>query len=311
MGKTDYYKVLGVAKGASAEEIKQAFKRLAKKYHPDLNPGDKSAEDKFKGISEAYEVLGDADKRKKYDQFGQFDFGGSGPQDPFSQAYWQHGGFSQVDLNEMFGDLFGMGGAKRGRKTRMHFDFGDVGGFGGGAYGTAQGRDGTDIQWTLPVDFLEAANGCEKQILLHNGQRVKVKIPAGVDSGSKIRLKGKGNPGVAGGQSGDLIIETSVSGHDLFRRDGDDVHVDVGVPLMDALRGGKVIVPTIHGPVDLKIPKGVQSGQKMRLKDKGILNLKTKQPGHQFVHLLVKVPQDLSEEELEQLEKILSQKQAL
>lgn len=308
MAKKDYYKLLGLNKSASADEIKAAFKKLAKQYHPDRNPDNKAAEEKFKEISEAYEVLGDPGKRQKYDQFGHFDFGGSGPQDPFSQGYWQQGGFSQVDLNEIFGDLFGMGGPKRGRRSRMHFDFGDPGGFGGGPFGTAQGRDGTDINWTLPLDFLEAANGCEKQILLHNGEKVKVKIPAGVDTGSKIRLKGKGNPGVAGGQAGDLIIETKVEPDDRFRREGDDVHVDVDVPLLDALRGGRVNVPTIHGPVELKIPKAVQSGQKMRLKDKGIANLKSRVRGHQFVHILIQVPQDLSEQELNQLETILARK---
>lgn len=306
MAKKDYYKILGLGKSATADEIKAAFKKLAKRYHPDRNPGDKASEEKFKEISEAYEVLGDADKRRKYEQFGHFDFGRSGPQDPFSRAYWQHGGFSQVDLNEIFGDLFGMGGPKRGRRTRTHFDFGDPGGFGGGPFGTAQGRDGTDINWTLPLDFLEATRGCEKQILLHNGQKMKVKIPAGVDTGSKIRLKGKGNPGVAGGHAGDLIIETKVGPHAHFRREGDDVHVDVDVVFLEAIRGGKVTAPTIHGPVELKIPKGVQSGQKMRLKDKGISNLKTKVPGHQYVHILIKVPQDLSEKQIEQLEKILA-----
>lgn len=310
MAKNDYYQVLGLSKGASADDIKSAFKKLAKRYHPDLNPDDKAAEEKFKEISEAYEVLGDPDKRKKYDQFGHFDFGGRGPQDPFSQGYWQHAGFSQVDLNDIFGDIFGMGGPRRGRKTRMHFDFGDTGGFGQGPFGATEGRRGSDINWTLPLEFLEAAKGSEKQILLHNGQKIKVKIPAGVDNGSKIRLKAKGNPGVAGGEAGDLIIETSVHTHEFFRRDGDDVHVDVDVPLIDALRGGKVTVPTVYGPVELKIPGGVQSGQKMRLKGKGIKGLKTKTQGHQIVHILVKVPQGLSEAEIEQIEKILEKKHA-
>lgn len=307
MAKTDYYKVLGVQKGVSHDEIKAAFKKLAKQYHPDRNPDNKAAEEKFKEISEAYEVLGDVEKRKRYDQFGSYDFGGRGPQDPFSQGYWQQGGFSQVDLEDIFGDIFGFGGAKRGRRAgKVNFDFGDLGGSGGGYGGFANaGRSGTDIVWTLPIDFLEAAQGVEKQILLSDGKKVRVKIPAGVETGSKVRLAGKGNPGIAGGKPGDLIIATEVKSHPYYKREGDDIHLTVNVSVLEAIKGATLTIPTIHGDVTLKIPPGTQGGQKMRLKGKGVSNLKTKELGHQYVHTNVTVPKDLSEEEIHHLEKLL------
>lgn len=290
----DYYKVLGVAKSASAQEIKSTFKKLARKYHPDLNPNDKAAEEKFKAVSEAYEVLSDDKKRRQYDQFGSYDFGGAGPQNPYAEGFWQSTGFAQADLEDIFGEIFGFGGPKRGRRSRGRTDFG----FGGAPFGSQRGRDGSDIQWTLPVSFLEAAVGCEKQILLNDGKKVVVKIPAGVSQGSKIRLPGKGNPGVGGGKPGDLIIETLVGDHPFFRRAGDDIHLDVDLSLSEALLGTKIAIPTVHGPVDLKIPKGSQGGHMLRLKDKGITNLKTHVPGHQYVHLNIKLPQDLSDVEV-------------
>ncbi len=230
-----------------------------------------------------------------------FDFGGSGPQDPFQQGFWQQGGFSEVDLNDIFGDIFGFGGPKRGRRggrASSPFDFGG-GGFGGG-------RNGADIQWKLPIEFLEAANGCEKNILLNDGQKIKVKIPAGVATGSKIRLAGKGHPGVGGGQAGDLIIEPEVREHNLFRREGDDVHVTIHVSVIEAIKGATIVVPTVTGDVQLKIPAGTQGGAKMRLKERGITNLKNKQRGHQFVHINILVPKDLSESDIAKLEDVLS-----
>lgn len=286
MGK-DYYKILEVDKKASIEDIKKSFKKLARQYHPDLNPGDQAAEKKFKEISEAFEVLGDEKKRQQYDRMGSFDFGGQGPQDPFSQNFWQSSGFNQVDLEDIFGDIFGFGGPTRGRRAgRVDFNFG---GQPFGARG-ARPRDGADILWKLPIDFLEAAKGTEKQVLLNDGKKIKVKIPAGVNTGSKIRVPGKGHPGVAGGKPGHLFIEVEVAKHKYFRREGDDVHVDVPITLQEALDGAKIDVPTIDGNVALTIPASSQSGQKLRLKNKGTFNLKTKQRGHQYVHLMVQTP---------------------
>jgi DnaJ-class molecular chaperone len=298
----DYYKILGIEKSATHDEVKKAFKKLARKHHPDLNPGDKKAEEKFKEASEAYEVLGDEKKRKQYDQFGAYDFGGSGPQNPYSEGFWQQSGFAQADIEDIFGEIFGMGGPKRGRRGRV------VHGFGGGSpFGQSAGRNGSDVQWTLPLDFIEAATGAEKHILLNNGQKIKVKIPAGVETGSKIRLTGKGNPGVAGGQDGDLIIETQVAPHSLFRREGDDIHVDVDVPLSVALTGGKISVPTIAGAVEMKIPRPVQGGQVLRLKERGVPNLKTKVMGHQFARLNITIPQGLTESDIEKIVALLKQ----
>lgn len=299
----DYYKVLGIEKKASLDEVKKAFKKLARQYHPDLNPNDKKAEEKFKEASEAYEVLSDEKKRKQYDQFGAYDFGGSGPQNPFRDGYWQSAGFGQNDLEDIFGEIFGFGGPKRGKRGRVVHGF-DFGG-GGGPFGSQAGRDGSDVTWSLPLDFVEAATGVEKHILLNDGQKVKVKIPAGVETGSKIRLAGKGNPGVAGGKAGDLIIETQVNPHAFFRREGDDVHTDIKVPLALALTGGKISVPTISGTVEMKISRLAQGGQVLRLKDRGIANLKTKIPGHQYVHLVIVLPKDLSDSEIEKILEVL------
>lgn len=303
MAQTDYYKVLGIEKSATQADVKTAFKKLARQYHPDVNPDNPEAEKKFKEISEAYEVLGDEKKRRQYDQMGSFNFGSGGPQNPFQQGYWQQGNFNDVDLEDIFGDIFGFGGPKRGRKAgHVNFNFG--GGPGGAR--SAAPRDGSDIHWVLPVDFLDAVNGCEKQILLTDGKKIKVKIPAGVDTGSKVRINGKGNPGVAGGAAGDLIIETQVQPHSDFSRDGDDIHLNVDVPLKNALEGGTLAVATIDGKVQIKIPEGSQSGQKMRLKGKGVANVKSKFRGDQYVHLLIKYPDKMSATDKEQLLAILA-----
>lgn len=297
MSRKDYYKVLGVARNASEKEIKAAFKKLARQYHPDVNPDKKDAEEKFKEVSEAYEVLGDAKKRKQYDQFGSFNFGTRGPHDPFQQGYWQSVNLNDFDLEDIFGDIFGFGGPKRGRRsTRFHFDSGDMGN---------RSRDGADIAWNLPLEFLEAVNGCEKQILLNDGKRVRVKIPAGVVSGSKVRLSGKGHPGVAGGKPGNLIIEIHVEPHPSFQRVGDDICLDHDISLAEAIKGGKVTVPTISGNVTLTVPPGSQSGQKLRLKNRGVSNLKTGVPGDQYVRLQVRYPRDLSAAEREALLRIV------
>jgi len=297
MSRKDYYKLLNVDKKASEADIKTAFKKLAREYHPDVNPNDKVAEEKFKEISEAYEVLGDKKKRQQYDQMGTFNFGRSGPTDPHSQNYWQNVHFDDVDINDIFGDIFGFGGPKRGRRQgQVRYGFNQQ---------QSRARTGSDISWTLPLNFMDAVNGTEKQILLTDGKKVKVKIPAGVVTGSKVRLAGKGNPGVAGGKAGHLIIEIEVKGHKTFKREGDDIHVNVEISVAEALQGAKVSVPTIHGDVTMKIPAGSQSGQKLRLKGKGAPNLKTKNSGNQYVHLLIKLPTDLSDKEKKEIIKII------
>ncbi len=292
----DYYKVLGISKTATQNDVKAAFKKLARKYHPDVNP-EKDAEKKFKEASEAYEVLGDEKKRKQYDTMGSFNFGSNGPHNPHAQNYWQSVNINDIDLEDIFGDVFGFGGPKRGRRAKTGFDFG---GF--------QNRraQGTDINWTLPLDFIECANGCEKHILLHDGKKIKVRIPAGVNTGSKVRLAGKGHPGIGGGNAGDLIIEINCEEHPHFVRDGDNVLLNLEVSLYEALKGAVVKIPTASGMVEIKIPPGSQSGQKLRLRGKGIQNAKTGLAGDQYVTISVKYPQDLSRSDKEDMLRILS-----
>ena len=295
----DYYQVLGLTKAATHADIKVAFKKLARTYHPDLNPGQKEAEDKFKAISEAYEVLGDEKKRKQYDMRGSFNFGNHGPRNPYTQNYWQSMDFNEIDLEDIFGDVFGFGGGKCGRRVNSNFDFGNL--------NSNRSRKGSDINWALPLDLISAVNGCEKQLLLSDGNKIKVKIPAGMDEGSKIRLAGKGNPGIGGGAAGDLIIEIKLQPHASFKKEGNDIHHELEISLMQALQGAKVTVPTVHGNVELKIPAESQSGQQLRLKGKGIQNQRGGESGNQYIHLLVKYPKDLSAKQKEEILKILNE----
>ena len=290
----DYYSTLGVPRSSSKSDISKAFKKLARKYHPDVNPGDKKAEEKFKDISEAYEVLSNKDKRKKYDTYGSVDFEGfpgggksySYTYNPFErggQAKYG-GGFDMNDLNDIFGDLFGsVGGAGKKKQRRSY----------GRVYGPGfqeSAVKGKDLHFSIELDFLDALKGCEKKIRLSNGANFKVKIPAGVSGGSKIRLAGKGEPGINGGSAGDLFIEPKIKAHSFFRRKGHDIELDLPLTLSEALEGAKIKVPTIDGSVEMKIPAGSQSGQKMRLKGKGVKDLKTKKKGDQYVVLQVKIP---------------------
>ena len=262
----DYYQTLGVAKGASEAEIKKAYKKLARENHPDLNPNNPAAEKRFKEISEAYAVLSDSEKRAKYDRFGSGEFG-----DAFSQAWGrahQGGGFdpSQMhdfgfNLDDILGDIFK--GAFRGAR-RSH----------------PQPRD---LEMELPLSFLEAVNGTQKGISL-DGSVIDVRIPSGVENNAKIRIAGKGQNG------GDLYLITKVMPHPFFRRVGDQIEVDLPISLKEALAGATVPVPTIDGAVDLKIPAGSSSGQKMKLKGKGVIDPRSKSRGDQIVTLQVTVP---------------------
>lgn len=279
----DYYQILGVSRTASDEEINKVFKKLARKYHPDMNQGDKKAEDRFKEISEANEVLSNKEKRKKYDAFGSADFEGFSKNpfqgDPFQGGrvkYSTH--FDMDDLGDLFGDVFGAG---MGSKRR---------GFG---FETAEPRRGKDLVFSIPLDFLEAVQGCEKKIRLSNHVTFNVKIPPGVDSTDKIRLAEKGEPGLGGGPAGDLYIQPQVEPHPCFRRNGFDIELDLPLTLSEALTGTRIKVPTIDGEVELKIPAGSQSGQKLRLKGKGIHHKKTKTRGDQYVILQIRLPQNL------------------
>lgn len=299
----DPYAVLGVSKSARQDEIKRAYKRLARKYHPDVNPGDEAAETKFKEVSAAYELLETEDKRKLFDEFGhQAASSGFDPEKARAYRSWQEqqsatGGSPfgaggpqdfEVDLGEMFGDLFG-----RGRR----------GGFGGG-FGGFRAEDlrvprrGADVTAEMRVGFLEAVRGAEKSFSMTvpggpgapQAVNTSVKIPPGVKDGQKLRLRGRGMPGRDGGQPGDLLIDIRVEPHPVLRRDGADLLLDVPVTVKEALLGGKIEVPTLEGPVKLTIPPGSQSGTKLRLKGKGGPKPAGADRGDLLITLVVKLP---------------------
>lgn len=261
----DPYKELGVARGASADEIKKAFRKLAKELHPDKNPGDKAAEERFKRITAAFDLLGDAEKRAKYDRgeidadgreqfrgFGGGQPGGGGRQGGFGGfgGSGGRGGFEDIDLEELFGAFGGGGRAKSG--------FG--GGFGGGK--------GQDVRATLDISLEDAIAGTTRRIQFSDGRMLDVNIPKGASDGQVIRLKGQGAPG-RGGQAGDALIELKIASHPVFKRDGADLTMDLPVSVPDAVLGGKIQVPTPEGAVMMTIPKGSNSGKVLRLKGRG------------------------------------------
>lgn len=290
MPSTDYYNVLGVSKSASAEEIRKAYKKIARESHPDAKPGDKAAAERFKKAAEAYEVLGDAENRKKYDQFGDnykhFEqgagpAGGGGPR-----------GGQQFDFD--FGDLFGGSGG---------VDLGDL--FGGRGRKQRSQR-GSDLQTEITVPFTVAALGGSQDLTLaagSNQETLTVKIPAGLHDGGVVRLRGQGQAGISGGAAGDLLITVRVAPHPYFRRDGDDLLVEVPVTFSEAALGAKVDVPTLsEGLVTLKIPASSSSGTRLRMKGKGVTNPKTKTAGDQYVVVKIVSPQTLNAKARELLE---------
>ena len=350
--KRDYYEVLGVSKNASEDEIKRAYKKLARKYHPDMNPGDKEAEEKFKEINEANEVLSDPEKKARYDQFG---FAGTDPNYGAGQG-GGFGGFDFGDLGDIFGSFFG-------------------GGFGGQQQRRNGPQRGESIRVSVSLSFTEAAFGCEKELTVermeqcatckgsgcapgttpevcpdckgtgsvHTTQRtpfgmvqtsgvckkcggrgkiihqpcprcggrgavrknqtIKVKIPAGIDDGQTLNLRGKGNAGLDGGPAGDLLITVFVKPHPLFERDGNSVLMEMPVTFAQAALGAEIEVPTIDGRVKLTIPEGTQPGSVFRLRGKGIPYLQSKGNGRgdQFVTITITVPKNMTSEQKERL----------
>lgn len=344
MADQDYYELLGVSKGASADEIKKAYRRMAMKYHPDRNPGDKAAEEKFKEIGEAYAVLSDEQKRAAYDRFGK-----AGVDPNAAGGAGGFGGFGNMggqDFQSAFGDIFS-----------------DL--FGGGARSRA-GREqtfrGNDVRYELEISLEDAAHGRKMDIRVPgwdecktchgsgckpgtgkrtcptcNGQGVvrmsnglfqvqqtcphchgagqvisdpcpdcqgkgvirttkvlEVSIPAGINMGQRIRLSGKGEPGTNGGEPGDLYVEIIIKPHEIFSRDGDDLHTELPISFATAALGGQVEVPTLDGKTYVTVPEGTQTGKVFRLRGKGIQNLRTKEPGDLYLHLEVETPVNLS-----------------
>ncbi len=298
MAKRDYYEVLGVAKSASEAEIKKVYRQLARKYHPDVNPGDKVSEDKFKEVSEAYAVLSDPEQRKKYDLMGHQAFGPGF--DPFEGFRTGQRGFG--DLDDILGGIFG----GRGR-TAGGGGLGDIfSDIFGAAREAQQPRDlrGNDINYTLEVDLEDAYRGRLVNISVAQNQgqgasapeRLRVRIPKGVDNGSKVRLAGKGDPGFNGGQSGDLYIIIKVHPHDMFERKGDNLYVNVSVTFPEAALGTRITVPTIAGESKMTVPEGTQNGQTFRLREKGMPHLKGEGKGDLYAKVNVVVPKNLDDE---------------
>lgn len=277
----DPYETLGVARSATDKEIKNAFKKLARKVHPDLHPGDKTAEEKFKAISGANDFLKDKEKRRRFDA-GEIDASGAErKQERFYRDFAdgaghashaaQDGFASNEDLEDFLARAFGGGSGTRRSQGRYK-------------------ARGQDVNYILPIDFLDAANGAVRAITLPEGKTLQVKVPEGADDRQMLRLTGQGMPGFGGGPAGDALVELHVQPHPFFHRKDDNIHVDVPVTLKEAVLGARINVPTISGPVAMTIPKGANTGQTLRLRDKGILNRKTGQRGHQLTTLKVVLP---------------------
>lgn len=318
----DYYEVLGVDKNADDETIKKAYRKLAKKYHPDTNAGNAEAEKKFKEISEAYAVLSDKEKRKEYDQFGSGDFDGGNPfgggtsyryytnGDPnqgYQEFHFEGGNMDDI-MEELFGHMGGMGhmgggfGSERNhRSSRTSFyNSGFDNGFDGGFTGSSMNNN---IETEMTISFDDAVFGCDKLISLQDPhssaapKKLKVHIPAGIASGQTVRLKGKGRT-----SAGDLLIKVTVEEKIGYERKGMDIYTTVNIPYEIAALGGEATIPTLYGNVKCKIKEGTQSGCKIRLKGKGVVSMKnSSQYGDQYATVQIQVPRRLSEEAKQKL----------
>ncbi|PKN29236.1 MAG: molecular chaperone DnaJ [Deltaproteobacteria bacterium HGW-Deltaproteobacteria-21] len=356
----DYYSTLGVSKGASEEDIKKAYRKLARKWHPDINPGNKDAETKFKDISAAYDVLGNKEKRKLYDEFGE-DGLRSGFDAEKAREYQRWAGSRE--------QAHGAGGQPFGRYHSYEDIFGEA--FGGAGSPFSQSARGSDLEYEMSIELLSALRGFETEVSMQkavvcsvckgsgvetgsvlskcptcggsgrmnvargpvqftrvcptcNGhgqvgkpcpqcggsgqtagtERIRVTIPRGVKEGSRVRVAGKGEPGLNGGPPGDLYLVIRVLPHPVLKREGDDLLMEVPITVSEAMAGGKITVPTVDGAVNLKIPPGSQSGQVMKLKGKGAVNTRTKKHGDLLVKLVVKVPKTKDRETLESVKRM-------
>lgn len=312
----DYYKILGVSKNASKEDIKKAYRSLARKYHPDLNPDDKMAEEKFKELQEAHEVLSDEEKRKTYDMFGSAEFR------PGGQTTWRRAGdpggssyqytYSSKDFpgfEDIFKDIFGFRGdprARRGTGRGTGGAFRDIFSYASREKPTK----GKDLEYQIEIDFNTAIKGGVRDISISRQklnnvitEKLSVKIPAGVATGSKIRVQGKGESG-GRGDKGDLYLRIKVKPHPIFKRKQDDIYLELPITYYEAALGKQVDIPTIDGTAKVSIPSGVQNGTKLRLKGKGVQNVKTKARGNQYVEIKIVMPDNIKESDKEIFEKL-------
>jgi curved DNA-binding protein len=325
MDYKDYYKIMGVDKKATAKDIKAAYRKLARQHHPDVNPGNKQAEAKFKEINEAYEVLGDEAKRKKYDELGSHwkeyeqwqKSGGEASGQPFD---WNRYGFAgggarrggraqyQTMTEEDMQNLFGDSGPFSGFYYSF---FGDEPGMGARGRSRTAGRSrrGQDFEQPIEITLEEAYSGTARTFQMEDGsgntRRIEAKIPAGVQEGSKVRLAGQGGPGMGGGPAGDLYLVVCIAPHYAFERKGDDLHSKLSVPLTTAVLGGEVTVPNLNGKVVLKIPAETRNGRVFRLKGKGMPKLNDPQHyGDLFAEISVVLPDKLTDKERKLFEEL-------
>ena len=303
MAYIDYYKILGVNKSASQDDIKKAYRKLARKYHPDLNPNDDTVKQKFQQISEAYEVLGDKEKRKKYDKYGEnwkhadeFEKAGYGGQQQQGQQFYQN-----------FGDFFS------GSRSQGNFSGGDFGGFSDffesmfGASGGSRrqsGFRGNDLQAEMELNLTDVMQS-HKRTLTINGKKIRITIPAGLEDGQTIKISGYGSPGANGGPNGDLYITFSINNNTHFNRDGSNLYSTVDTDFYTAVLGGTSTIDTLDGQARIKIKPGTQPGTKMRLKGKGFPKYKNEQSkGDLIITIQVKIPTQLSDKEKQLFEEL-------
>ena len=298
----DYYKILGVEKSATKEEISKAFRKLALKYHPDKNPNNKAAEEKFKEITEAHEVLSDPEKRKKYDALGanwnRYQTSGGGFEDFFSQFGGRRGGDgTSFEYSGNFRDFFG---GSSGFSDFFETLFGQRGGRGSDFFRGQKGAErGQDFEATLYISLEEAYNGTSKEVLI-NGKKLRIKINPGTHDGDKLRLKEQGGPSRTGHGSGDLYLNIKITKHPFYEIDGDDLYYDLVIDLYTAVLGGKKKVKLINGKtINLNIPKGTDSGSLFRIGKFGLKKSGSDERGDLFVRIKIDTPKDLSKKETE------------
>lgn len=294
MAQRDYYEVLGLKKGASADEIKRAYRKLAVKYHPDKNPGNKEAEERFKEINEAYAVLSDPQKKEQFDQFGSTNF---------HQRFSQEDIFRGFNVDDMFRD--------QGFGTDDIFSriFGDAMRRQRGGRGRPAAR-GEDFSMELQVTFRDAYDGAEKRVaFMRDGSReeLSVKVPAGIENGARLRVAGRGGPGRMGGPSGDLYLTVLVSADPLFQREGNDIVLNHEVRFSEAVLGGQIEVPTMQGTKRIRIPAGIQSGTKVRLKGLGFPLMGEGGRGDMYVRVAVHVPEKLTARQRELVDQLAAE----
>ncbi|MBN2568687.1 MAG: DnaJ domain-containing protein [Deltaproteobacteria bacterium] len=299
----NYYKILGLKKSASKEEIKKTYRKLALKYHPDRNPGDKEAEERFKKISEAYAVLSDPEKKKQYDSYGS---------QAFSQKFSQEDIFRNFDFSSIFRDL-GFGGGDfthifRGGQQQGRDPFSDI--YGGRQQYRQQPRAqrGNDLEYKLSITLEEVYNGADKRLSFRKGEQteeIQFKVPKGITPGQKLRLAGKGNPGVYGGPNGDLYIQIDVLPHIVFAREGNDVIFNKSISFTEAVLGTSISIPTLSGSTKkIKVPPHTKNNTKIRMKGFGLPYFKKSEKGDQYVRIIIDIPKKLTEEQLELVKKL-------